>query len=252
MNNSSNPLKLLVVGLGLAVVVLAILLANTRKQAAEQAQSASALSNQIQQATVILTGQQESITNLGTTLTNLVTDLTARRADILALSNTLAMTMTNLDQTQASLKTAQETITKLEAHNQALEARATELNGVIASLTSKIEDITGKLTAAEGDKIALTAELKRLTAEKAELERRFNDLNALKAQVKKIKSDAAVGKRLNWSRSGIQTTEPKAAEKTTGTGAAARQAHYDLNVEVGTDGTLKIIPPLNTGSNKQQ
>jgi len=242
MNDTNKTLKIALGILGAVAVVLLILLFNSRKQGAEQAKTVIVLSNQVQQTSVELQDNKQ-------TLTNLETELVERQADILSLSNTLSETLTNLETTQASLQVAQEAITKLEAHNQALEGRAAELNEIITGLTAKIEDITKKLTAAEGDNAALSAELKRLTAEKEELEREFNDLTSLKAQVKKIKSEHAIAQRLKWQRAGIQTMEPKGAEKLTGTGAAAPAAqkpNYELNVEIDSDGSIKVIPPLNT------
>ena len=242
MNDTNKTLKIALGILGVVAVVLLVLLFNSHKQGAEQAKAVIVFSNQVQQTAIELQDNKQTITNLET-------ELTERQADILSLSNTLSETLTNLEETQASLQVAQEAMTKLEAHNQALEGRAAELNGIITGLTAKIEDITKKLTAAEGDNAALSAELKRLTAEKEKLEREFNDLTSLKAQVKKIKSEHAIAQRLRWQRAGIQTMEPKGAEKLTGTGAAtppAQKSNYELNVEINSDGSIKVIPPLNT------
>jgi chromosome segregation ATPase len=247
MNETNRPLKIFVVVFGIATVILAVLLINSRNESAERIKTVATLSNQVQQAAVELTDHKQTITNLET-------ELIARKNDIMELSNTLATTFTNLNQSQNFLKDAQDELTKrndafakLEAHNQALEARTIELNNVIASLTAKIEDISKKLTAAEGDKAALTAEVKRLTAERDDLQRKFSDLGALRAQVKKIKAEQNIARRLEWQRAGIQTMEPKAVEKITGTGAAApaaKKAHYDLNVEIQTDGSVRVIPPI--------
>jgi hypothetical protein len=89
-----------------------------------------------------------------------------------------------------------------------------------------------------------------MMAEKAELERQFNDLTVLRAQVAKLKQELKVARRLEWIRQGLfASSEQKGAQKLMqGAGAspsqtkAARPA-YDLNVEVGADGSVKVIPP---------
>jgi hypothetical protein len=111
-----------------------------------------------------------------------------------------------------------------------------------------------KLAASEGDKAFLEQELQRLMTEKAELERRFNDLEVLRTQVARLKEELRVARRLDWIRKGILGhTDRKGAEQLMQmTAASAREASetpperkptYDLNVEVGADGSLRVIPP---------
>lgn len=238
MNDSNKGLKIAVAILVLAVVVLTGLLIKSREPQPVQVTDTSELTNQIQETTIELDDSKQTIKNLEA-------DLASRQAEIITLSNTLAITLTNQDQAQVALHTAENVITKLEEHNHVLETRANDLSSVISDLTAKIENITQKLTSAEGDRAALSAELQRLTAEKLELERQFNDLDVLRAKVKKLKSEQAIERRLDWKRAGIQTTEPKAAEKMVGSSSPTPQSsRYDLNVEVNEDGTLKVIPAL--------
>ena len=92
-----------------------------------------------------------------------------------------------------------------------------------------------------------------MMAEKAELERQFNDLAVLRAQVSKLKQELSIARRLEWIRRGLfASSEQKGAQKLmqgasapAGPPAVARPA-YDLNVEVGADGSVKVIPPLNS------
>ena len=94
----------------------------------------------------------------------------------------------------------------------------------------------------------------RLIAEKAELERQFNDLTVLRAQVAKLKQAMNIARRLEWIRQGLfASSEQKGAQKLMqGLGAspsqtkAARPA-YDLNVEVGADGRLAAGGRLRLG-----
>ena len=87
-------------------------------------------------------------------------------------------------------------------------------------------------------------------AEKAELERQFNDLAVLRAQVSKLKEELSVARRLEWIRQGLfASTDQKRRAETHARARAASQAKapkptYDLNVEVSADGSVKVIPPL--------
>ena len=89
-----------------------------------------------------------------------------------------------------------------------------------------------------------------MMAEKAELERQFNDLTVLRAQVSKLKQDLNIARRLEWIRQGLfASSEQKGAQKlmqgVNGSPSPAKAARpaYDLNVEIGSDGSVKVIPP---------
>jgi chromosome segregation ATPase len=177
------------------------------------------------------------------------------------LTNNFIQVSANLAQTETTLKTTQDEMTKqvaardtkiseLENQNQALDQRALELSTSITNLTSQIDDTKRKLAASEGDKAFLEKELQRLMAEKADLERQFNDLAALRAQVSKLKEELNISRRLDWIRRGLFTAmEQKGAEKLmelqkpAGTNQV-RLPSYDLNVEVNADGSVRVIPPL--------
>lgn len=173
------------------------------------------------------------------------------------VSSNLAEITANLAKTESSLKTSQEELAKrdakiaeLETQNQALDRQASELSTSITNLTLQIADTQHKLAASEGDKAFLQKELKRMMAEKAELERQFNDLTVLRAQVSKLKRELNIARRIEWIREGLfASTEQKGAQKLMqGLGSLPGQAKparptYDLNVEVGADGSVKVIPP---------
>lgn len=137
----------------------------------------------------------------------------------------------------------------MEAQNRALDQRAVDLSTAITNLTGQIEDTQKKLAASEGDKAFLEKELKRLIAEKAELERQFNDLKILRAQVAKLREEMNISRRLEWIRKGLfGIPEQKGAQQLMQHAPAApeeaRTNHYDLNVEIGADGSVRVIPPL--------
>ncbi|MDD5141707.1 MAG: hypothetical protein PHY43_15770 [Verrucomicrobiales bacterium] len=221
-------------------------------------------SNQLVTANLDLT----DVRQVNIMLTN---DLSALQQTVAALSNNLAAASTALSTTKDSLQNAEGQIanlngriTDLEAQNKALDERATELTNRLAELDALIASTQLKLASSESDNAFLTAELQKQLAQKAELERKFNDLNAVRAQVKKLRDELFVARRLQWMANGANpSTPPKGAEllmqrssvsvnpasaaaakAATSTAATpARPASpYDLNVEVGSDGSVHVIP----------
>ena len=195
--------------------------------------------------------------------TDLNKDLDTRKTEMLGLSNHLTEVAGTLAKTEDVLKAAQEQMTKevaqrdariadLESQNHALDQRAVDLTTAITNLTGQIDDTQKKLAASEGDKAFLQKELQRLMTEKAELERQFNDLKVLRTQVAKLKEELTISRRLEWIRQGLFARDAKKGgqllmEKTPpppSTDAQPKPGKYDLNVEVNSDGTVKVIPPL--------
>lgn len=251
----NGTLKMVAIGLGVVAAALLILLIvrghKASEQIAQDQTDIASFSNQLAQATGELDQNKQVVTNLEA-------DLNARKADILTLSNSLVTANASLTEAQDSLKTSQDeiakrdaTIAKLEAHNSELEKQANELNDTVTTLNARIQDVSQKLASSEGDKAALSAELKRLLREKADLERKFNDIAALRAQIKKIKTDLNVARRLDRASEGLPaSSEPKGAQKQMGFSTQPRLRHYDLNVEVNSDGSVKVIPPINKDEKK--
>ena len=182
------------------------------------------------------------------------------------LTNLNAQVSQDLKKVQATLKNTEEEMTKqvaqrdariaeLQNENQALDEQAVGLSTSITNLTRLIEDTRQKLAASEGDKAFLERELQRLMAEKAELERQFNDLEILRTQVARLKDEMRISRRLDWIRKGLTGhTERKGAEQLMRMSAASARAGsetppapkptYDLNIEISSDGSVRVIPPL--------
>lgn len=253
-----------IIVLFLACVVLIVILIwnqnQTSKQRRADMEQIGYFSNRYTKATSDLDEQRQ----VNVVLTN---DISTMSHDLTGLSNQIADLTSNLSKTEDSLKVSQGEVTKrdskisdLEQQNQALEEKAQELSQSITNLTAKIDDTQKKLAAAEGDKAFLEKELQRMMAEKAELERQFNDLAVLRAQVAKIKEEVAIARRLEWMRNGVLSrSEQKGGEllmqkNPPGTTSAQAKAPktpantYDLNVEVSADGTVHVIPPMTNGA----
>lgn len=246
--------------LAVACLALVILLFVHRKQAAEQRQADTQtilnISNQWTDTSFKLEEQKQ--VNVA-----LMKDLERTNAYIAALTNNLTQTTASLAKTaddleaaRKSVKAAEDEIAKrdariseLEAQNLNLDKRAGELTNAIAGLNAKIAETQRKLSATEGDKAFLEKELQRLMGEKADLEKKFNDLEVLRAQVKRLKEELVVARRLDWIRKGLWGgTDVKGAQlllQKPGAGTAETDTNrYNLNVEIGSDGSMHVIPPL--------
>ena len=181
--------------------------------------------------------------------------LQSRIEELLSVSNRLVTTSSTLAKTEAdaeaAAKTAQEEMAKrdakisgLEGQNEDLTKKMSDLNVALADLDNQIKETERKLTASEGDREFLMKELNRLRAEKAELERRFSDLAVLRDQIRALKDELSIARRLEWIRRGLYGPEQKGTEKLQpGFAAPADRTNLDLNVEIRQDGGAKVVPP---------
>jgi len=185
----------------------------------------------------------------------LTADLQQSRTDFVELTNTYSDIASKLTKTEAELKDSQSAlaqrdskIASLETQNRELDERAIDLSASLTNLTIQIAETQRKLDASEGDKVFLEQELKRLMAEKAELERQFNDLAILRAQVSKLKEELSIARRLEWIRKGLFASgEQKGAQQLLTVKNSVKKAEepaYDLNVEITADGSVKVIPGI--------
>ncbi len=254
-------IKIAMLVCAVAAIALAVTLFVTRQKAAEQRQ---------QDVETILYHSNKWVTTqenldkeveVGTELNRI---LDAQKKAFEELTNTytqaagrLAVTESSLASTTAALQTAEQLvaernakIAQLESQNAALDQQALDLSTALTNLTTQIEETQRKLAASEGDKAFLQKELKRLMAEKAELERQFNDLVILRAQVAKLREELSISRRIEWIRRGLSAPGEQrgASQLLQGANAPGKQPkpplHYDLNVEVSADGSVRVIPPL--------
>ncbi len=244
-------MKIGIVVLAVICVALTIALFATKKQADDQRKTDADhildFSNQLVTAS-------ENLDDLRQVNLKLTNDLAMTQQQSVQLSNSFAEATGALSNSLASAKAAQDQIANLngriadlEAQNQVLDQRAAELTNTIASLSAQISDTTKKLVTSETNNIFLEKELQDQMAKKAELERKFNDIDEVRAQVKKLHTELFVARRLQFMRSGI--TDQKGAQLLvqrlvlTNSSSAKVPPHYDLNVEVGSDGSVHVITP---------
>ncbi len=189
---------------------------------------------------------------LGQVNLKLTNDLAASHEESLTFSNQFAETSGALANTRASLQSAQDQIAGLNkriagltTQNQVLDQRAAALSSAISGLNAQIADTQQKLADSETNNTFLEAELQRQTVARAELEGKFNNLTVVRAQAKKLKDDLVVSRRMQWMREGTDPgLQAKGGQQLMQRTAPApvRPPHYDLNVEVSSDGAIRVMP----------
>jgi chromosome segregation ATPase len=227
------------VGLGIALVV-GKKQADTRQK--KDAYTILDFSNQLTTASASL----DELRQVNLVLTN---DLDTSRQGLMMMSNQYVAVSALLSEAKATLKTAQYQITSLEAQNQALDQRAAEMTNAIAALSAQIAETQMKLVKSETNNAFLENELKRQVDKRAELERKFNNLSQVRTQVKKLRDDLLIARRLEWKREGIDPAkQEKGAQllmmRTSATNRIIRPPGYNLNVEVSSEGSVKVISTL--------
>ena len=245
--------KIIIVLLAVACVGLAIGLFAVKKQGENQhvadMSSIVDFSNQVVNANLKI----NDLNQVNLMLTN---DLALSQQQTAQLSNSLAAAATTIASSKATIASNQDQINNLntrigdlETQNKVLDQRASELANTISSLNSLIEDTRNKLAISETNSAFLQQELQKQMAQKAEVEHKFNDLDELRQQVKKIKTDLFVARRLqlmkndNGGKKGAQLLIERTVPATNAP-VPANTPGYGLNVEVGSDGSVKVIPPL--------
>jgi chromosome segregation ATPase len=246
MNNKIIATIAIVVCIGLALGLFAIKKDGERRHA-EDLSSISNLSNLLETANT-------KITEISDVNVAISSELTNRQQQLAQLSNNLVSANASLVDNQAALAGAQLQITNLntriadlELQNRSLDERAAELTNTIAKLDLTIADIKARLAGAESQNTYLQKELQKQMAAKADLEHKFNDLNALRAQLAKVKEDLFQARHAQLMRN--DTTGKKGAQLINSRtlpvpGKDTAAPNSGLNVEIGTDGSVRIIPPL--------
>ena len=241
MKLQSGIVILVVVCLGMVVA----LVAEKKHADTEQKKDSDTIldfSNQLATANINLDGLRQ----VNLILTN---DIVAAQQTLTVLSNQYVATSASLSNTTAALKTAQDQIADLEAQNQALDQQVVNMTNTIGNLSAQIAETQMKLVESETNNAFLEDELKRQVAERVDLERKFNNLTQVRAQVRKLRDDLLIARRLQWMRDGTDPNQQrKGAQVLMARGSVTNRmvgpAHYDLNVEVSSDGSVQVVPAM--------
>jgi predicted nucleic acid-binding Zn-ribbon protein len=216
------------------------------------------LSNQWVNTQELLEEQQRVNATLDTNVTILDQQVRKYSNNVVALSSNLsdveARAKAAAEEAAAEIKKRDERIAGLEEEIDEQTQKMLELTGNIDKLNVSIAETERKLAASEGDREFLLTELQRLQAEKASLERQLNDLAFLRQQVRHLRDELAVSKRLEMIRKGIYNVMKggerlKSGIKQPTAVAATNKGNFDLNVEVTQDGKAVVVPPTPGATN---
>jgi len=192
--------------------------------------------------------------DLGVLETKLQEVSTARQkleVDLKIQTDLVASKTKEMERFAVESKERAQIITTLETKNDNLNREKGSLEVKIATLNTEIDETNKKLEASEGDRGFLEGELLRLQEEKAALVKQMNDIEFLTAQVKRIKNDIAVARRMDWMREGIGIYAKRktvgqlhaAARKEEPVGeanAAGAKGNENVAVELTSDGRVII------------
>jgi chromosome segregation ATPase len=199
-----------------------------------------------------------NLTQTTTTLTETKGELEKTKAEAVAAAESAAKllreTVEKAKVSEAALKQEiakrDSKITDLSNSQDDLTQKIGSLNTAIAGLNQQIAKTEKELETTKGDKDFLLKELKRLQSERSELERQMNDLAFLREQVKHLKEELAISKRLDWMRRGVYGDMDKKGGQLMQDGFRAsaiktNAAGATVNVELKRDGTVTISPATN-------
>ena len=161
-----------------------------------------------------------------------------------AQSTVVAVT-TEANEAKKTIADQDKRITELSTERDALTGQMTELNSNMETLEGHILETQRKLASSEGDREFLLKELKRMQAEKADLERQFNDLAVMREQIRKLKDELSIARRIEWIRKGIMgggSTPKGATLLKRGFKRRENKPNFDLNVELNQEGGVQVIP----------
>lgn len=251
----------------LGALALGALLVLQYQQWDQRVQAAQAqvvhFSNAAQVAWAKVAERDRILATLETNLNSRTDELVAASAQLVQAKSDLAQTRTELARARTELASVQEALraaqtdleaktarlTSLEAVAEALGWQMGQLTNSLGSLEAQIAEVQGKLARSEGNRDFLVKELKRLQQEKAALLARFNDLAALRAQIARLRAEAAVNRRLTWMQQGVyERREMKGAQGLVSPVQAPPPRGATLNVEMDRGGSARVVAETNSPS----
>ena len=225
------------------------------KKEAESRQQIEQISNELAETSKTLGNTQQTNVVLRTELEKTSTELSKVRVELENLEKDLSKEKARANAAVMETRTALEEVAdrdvqikELTSDRNNLSLRVDNLTRSLEQLQERIDETESKLTASDGDREFLLRELKRLQTEKAGIERQFNDLTVLRAQLNKLRNELTISRRIEWIRRGLTGSGSgrKGAELLNlGFQAPTTKNNYNLNVEINQSGGVKILelPP---------
>lgn len=234
----------------LACAGLVIALVITQKHIDQQRREKDAAILDFSNQVVAANDELNDLRQVNLTLTN---DLNSSREQLEVLSNQVLTISDSLSNSDTQLKSAQDQIAVLQEQNLSIEQEAEKLTNTIDNLNAKITAAQAQLADSEKNGTFLQSELNSQQANYNELKEKFNNLQAVRAQARKLHGELVVARRLQWIREG---TQPGANVKggtllmarSWPTNQLAPATHYNLSVEVDSSGAVHIVQDTNSAT----
>jgi len=189
---------------------------------------------------------------------SLETNLTRRVEEVGLYSTKLDFITSELGKAEAEAKASaakakleleerEKKIAGLQGEKDDLTQRLDDLTVKITGLNTQIRETERRLATSEGDREILKKELRRMLTEKVELEKRFTDLSEVREQVRRLRDEAYLARRVEIIRKGVINFDQKGAmllQQGIRRAAATNAPPLDgrLNVEINPDGSGRVLP----------
>jgi chromosome segregation ATPase len=241
---------LVVLSLGLGAG-LYVVLDKASKERAAAAAAADQLKGELVRSESRLNEQVKVNASLETNLVRRVEEvgLYSNKLDFIAaeLAKTEEEAKAAAEKARLELEEREKRIVGLKGEKDELTARLDEMSLKIQGLRTQIAETERRLASSEGDREVLKKELRRMLAEKADLEKRFADLSEVNAQIRKLREEAYVARRMEIIRKGVINFDQKGAmllQQGIRRNVATNPPMTDgrLNVELKPDGTGRVLP----------
>jgi len=243
-NPRRNPISapailcVLCLGLGAAVVYRQSTSATEKKR--YQA-ALGALSNEVQEASAKLHEQKQVNLSLERDVATLSGDLKDKSKRVEIVPNSASKSDLRERPASESVQLPDPRLVELESERDDLTGQLESLTGSMSSLQSQMVETQRKLQTSEGDRELLLSELKRLQAETIKLQRQFNDLAQLRQQMRKLRAEQSVSRRLEWARRGSDANLKGGELLQKRLASVTRPpSDYRLDVEVRRDGAMGV------------
>jgi hypothetical protein len=134
-------------------------------------------------------------------------------------------------------------VAKLLDERDGLNPKLKDLTSALTKLDREKAEVQRKLDHSEGDRDALLRHLKWFQADQTKLMRQFNDIALLREQLRQLKAEQSISRRLEWIRHAVYGSYKGAELLRNGVASATpASANYDLNVEIRRNEGARELP----------
>jgi chromosome segregation ATPase len=153
------------------------------------------------------------------------------------LDEELSKATNELAASAAKLQQSSQTVATLNNEKSALQGTVQNLNTKVADLDKKIAKLEDELERGEKNRELLLKELASLRLDKANLEKKFNDINEVRSQYRNLRHDEILETRRRWIAQGYNGFYTKTGNYETPKPYVSRAPAYDLKAEIYSRGT---------------